>query len=651
MSASFSWGAEIMARTLANRHAGSESESTNSNALTPVTVLTLAALGVVFGDIGTSPLYAFKQAFSGAHGLPLNEANILAVLSLFFWSIAFIVSLKYVAIVLCFDNGGEGGILALLALAMRVTRRHPGLAATVVTLGLLGASLFYGDAIITPAISVLSAVEGISVATPALEHWVIPCTIVILVGLFAIQKRGTGSVGTLFGPMMVIWFTVIAAFGAMSIVKSPEILGALDPRHALAFIAHSPGLAFLVLGAVFLAITGAEALYADMGHFGPRPIRLAWFGLAFPALIVNYFGQGALLLRNPAAVKNPFYLLAPGGLLMPLVLLATVATVIASQATISGAFSMTQQATRLGYLPRIPTRHTSETERGQIYIAQVNWTMLVLVVLVVLGFRSSSALASAYGIAVSGTMVLTTALIAIVVWHMPRRGNGLLLAILGMVGLLEAIFFSANITKIIDGGWLPLLCGLTIFAVLTTWKRAETVLTAYDARTRIPVKSVATLFGADIPRVAGTAIYLSPHRGWIPTALLHNLKHNKVLHQRVVFLTIVDADRPRIAERERTEVEVIEPGRFYEVALHYGFMEEPDVTKGIQLLERHGLKFESGDTTFFLGKSTLARARKRGPFTWRRTLFRWMQRNSPATAEYFNLAPERVIELGTRINI
>ncbi len=640
-----------MARPSPIHHAGSLSGAANCNAATPVSVLTLAALGVVFGDIGTSPLYAFKEAFSGAHGLPLNEENIRAVLSLFFWSIAFVVSLKYIAIVLRFDNGGEGGILALLALAMRVTRQQPHLAAAVVMLGLFGASLFYGDAVITPAISVLSAIEGISVATPALEHWVVPCTIGVLVGLFAMQKRGTGAMGALFGPAMVIWFAVIAAFGAMSIAKSPGILTALDPRCALAFITHSPGLAFLVLGAVFLAITGAEALYADMGHFGPKPIRLAWFGLAFPALIVNYFGQGALLLRDPAAVKNPFYLLAPNGLLIPLVLLATVATVIASQATISGAFSMTQQATRMGYLPRIPTRHTSETERGQIYIAQINWTMLILVVLIVLGFRNSSALASAYGIAVSGTMVLTTALIAIVVWHLPRRGNPLLLAVLGLVGLLELIFFLANFTKIADGGWLPLLCGITVFVMLTTWKRAETVLAAHDSRARIPVKSVATLFGAEIPRVAGTAVYLSPHRGWIPTALLHNLKHYKVLHQRIVFLTIVDADVPRIAERERTEVQVIEPGHFYEVVLHYGFMEEPDVPKGIHLLERHGLQFEAGDTTFFLGKTTLARAQRRGFFTWRRTLFRWMQRNSPATAEYFNLAPERVIELGTRVTI
>jgi len=539
----------------------------------------------------------------------------------------------------------------LLALATRMTREQPRLAATVALLGLFGASLFYGDAVITPAISVLSAVEGISVATPALESWIVPCTIAVLVGLFSIQKRGTGAVGTLFGPMMVCWFLVLGALGAMSIAKSPAILAGLDPRHAMIFIAHSPGLAFLVLGAVFLAITGAEALYADMGHFGPKPIRLAWFGLAFPALIVNYFGQGALLLRDPAAVRNPFYLLAPENLLMPLVLLATAATVIASQATISGAFSVTQQATRLGYLPRIPTRHTSETARGQIYISQINWAMLILVVLIVLGFKNSGALASAYGIAVSGTMVLTTALIGIVVWHLPRRGNPLLLAVLAIIGSVELIFFLANLIKIADGGWLPLLCGLAIFVMLTTWKRAETVLAAHDSRTRIPVEAIRTLFGASIPRVSGTAIYLSPHRGWIPTALLHNLKHNKVLHERIVFLTIVDEDRPRVPERERTEVEVIERGHFYQAVLRYGFMEEPDVSKGIDLLARHGLKFEAEDTTFFLGKATLARAQKRGLFTWRRELFRWMQRNSPATAEYFNLRPERVIELGTRVTI
>ena len=627
------------------------SSGSDHGASTPITALTLAALGVVFGDIGTSPLYAFKEAFSGVHGLPLSEANVLAVLSLFVWSIVFIVSLKYVAVVLRFDNDGEGGILALLALANRVTRHQPRLAAAVTTLGLFGASLFYGDAIITPAISVLSAIEGISVATPALERWVVPCTIGVLVGLFFIQKRGTSAIGTLFGPMMVVWFLVIAALGAMSIAKSPEVLAALDPRRALLFGVQSPGLTFLVLGAVFLAMTGAEALYADMGHFGPKPIRLAWFCLAFPALIVNYLGQGALLLRDAGAVKNPFYLLAPDELLMPLVLLATAATVIASQATISGAFSMTQQASRLGYLPRIPTRHTSETARGQIYISHINWAMLILIVLIVLGFKNSSALASAYGIAVSGTMVLTTVLIGVVIWHLPRRGNIILLAALAAVGLLELIFFLANFVKIADGGWLPLLCGLAIFVMLTTWKRGTTIIADHDSRSRIPIGAIQTLFGPEITHVSGTAIYLSPHMGQIPPALLHNLKHNKVRHERIVFLTIVDEDKPRIPEQERTEVHVIERGHLYEAALHYGFMEEPDVTAGILLLAHHGLKLEPDDTTFFLGKSTLTKAQKRGLFTWRRELFRWMQHNSPAMAEYLNLRPERVIELGTRVSI
>jgi KUP system potassium uptake protein len=613
--------------------------------------LTLAALGVVYGDIGTSPLYAFKEAFSGSHGLPLSEPNVLAVLSLMFWSVTLVVSLKYVGVVLRFDNGGEGGILALLALAARRTRARPRLAWTVATMGVFGASLFYGDAILTPAISVLSAVEGISVATPAFEHWIVPLTIAILVGLFAIQSRGTGAVGKLFGPITVLWFGALAALGAVSIARTPSVLAALDPRHAFGFALHSPGLTFLVLGAVFLAITGAEALYADMGHFGRTPIRLAWFGLVFPALMINYFGQGALALRDPAALKNPFYLLAPDGLLAPLVLLAAAATVIASQATISGAFSVTQQATRLGYLPRVPTRHTSETERGQIYVPQVNWTMLVLVILVVLGFQSSSAIASAYGIAVSGTMVLTTALVAVVALSRPSRANPLLLAGLALVGLVEIVFFAANATKIGEGGWFPLACGLALFVLLTTWKRAETVLAAHEAQRRVPLEGFRGLCGPDIPRVAGTAVYLSPDRGAVPTVLLHNLKHNKVLHERIVLLTIVDDELPRVPDGERTEVQVLEPGRVFHAALRYGFMEDPDVPKGLQLLSRHGLKFDPAATTFFLGKTTLARASTPGLFTWRRELFRWMQRNAPATAEYFKLLPERVVELGTRISV
>jgi len=624
---------------------------TASKGKSSLSVLTLAALGVVYGDIGTSPLYAFKEAFNGSHALPLTDANVLAVLSMIFWSITLVVSLKYVTIVLRFDNGGEGGILALFALAARLVHQRPRLASAVAMLGIFGASLFYGDALITPAISVLSAVEGLSVATPAFEHWVVPVTIGIIVGLFAIQSRGTGAMGNLFGPITVLWFIVLAALGAVSIAQTPAVLAALDPRHALSFALHSPGLTFLVMGAVFLAMTGAEALYADMGHFGPVPIRLAWFSLVFPALMINYFGQGALALRDPLAMKNPFYLLAPQELLMPLVVLATVATVIASQATISGAFSVTQQATRLGSLPRVPTRHTSETERGQIYIPQVNWAMLVLVILLVLEFKTSSAIAAAYGIAVSGTMVLTTALIGVVAWVLPARPNPVFLAVLALVGLVELVFFAANATKFLDGGWFPFACGLVLFVMLTTWKRAETVLAAHEARRRVPVEDFLKVFGPDIPRVPGTAVYLSPDPKSVPTVLMHNFKHNKVLHERIVFLTITDADVPRIDDRERTELNVIEPGHVFQVSLLYGFMEEPDVPQGLRLLKHYGIVFETEQTTFFLGKSTITRASKPGLFTWRRELFRWMQRNSPATAEYFKLIPGRVVELGTRITI
>ncbi|MGH8738612.1 MAG: potassium transporter Kup, partial [Burkholderiales bacterium] len=546
--------------------------------------LTLAALGIVYGDIGTSPLYAFKEAFSGSHGLALNEPNVLAVLSMMFWSVTLIVSLKYVTVVLRFDNGGEGGILALLALAARLTRARPRLAWTVATLGVFGASLFYGDAILTPAISVLSAVEGISVVTPAFEHWIVPLTIAILIGLFAIQARGTGAVGRLFGPITVLWFGALAALGAVSIAQTPSVLAALDPRYALGFAVHAPGLTFLVLGAVFLAITGAEALYADMGHFGPAPIRLAWFGLVFPALMINYFGQGALALRDPAALQNPFYLLAPAMLLAPLVVLATAATVIASQATISGAFSVTQQAARLGYLPRVTTRHTSATERGQIYVPPVNWTMLVLVVLVVLGFRSSSAIASAYGIAVSGTMVLTTALVVIVAMSRPARPNPLFIAGLVLVGLVEAVFFAANSTKILEGGWFPLACGLALFAALTTWKRGRAVIAAHLAARRVPLERLAEICDPRTPRVPGTAIYLSADPEAVPTVMLHNLKHNKVLHERIVFLTIADAESPRVSEAERTQLRVLERGRIYQATLRYGFMQEPDVPAGLRRL-------------------------------------------------------------------
>ncbi|TMH88612.1 MAG: potassium transporter Kup [Betaproteobacteria bacterium] len=582
--------------------AGNGGSFTSKRGKPKLAALTLLALGVVYGDIGTSPLYAFKEAFSGSHGLPLTETNILAVLSLMFWSLMLIVSLKYVTMMLRFDNRGEGGILALLALASRATRDRPRLGWTIATAGIFGASLFYGDALLTPAISVL-------------------------------------------------WFGALAVLGAISIAQMPSALASLDPRHALEFAWRFPGLTFLVLGAVFLAITGAEALYADMGHFGAKPIRFAWFGMVFPALMINYIGQGALVLRDPTAIKNPFYLLAPVELLFPLVALATAATVIASQATISGAFSMTQQATRLGYLPRIPVTHTSESERGQIYIGHVNWTMLIMVVLLVLDFKSSSAIASAYGVAVSGTMVLTTLLIGAITLDSRSRAKPFLLAAIAAIALVELVFFAANAMKFTEGGWFPLACGVVIFTMLTTWKRAEGVVMAREGKIRVPVEAFPAMLGPDMTRVEGTAVYLSPDSGSVPPVLLHNLKHNKVLHERVIFLTVVDAEVPRLADGERTEVRVIERGRLYQALLSYGFMEEPDVPRGLKLLERHGLRLESMQTTFFLGRSTIARATRPGLLTWRRELFRWMQRNSPATAEYFKLLPERVVELGTRVTI
>ncbi len=612
--------------------------------------LSLGALGVVFGDIGTSPLYAFKEAFGGAHALPLNEANVFGVLSLIFWAVMLIVSVKYVSFVLRFDNNGEGGVLALLALASRLFRKNRKLSGAATVIAVFAASLFYGDAVITPAISVLSAVEGISVVTPALERWIVPVTIAIIIGVFALQPYGTGKIGRLFGPITLIWFFVIGTLGVMSIMATPAILGALDPGYAVRFAVHSPGLTFIALGSVFLALTGGEALYADMGHFGRKPIRIAWFGLVLPSLMLNYLGQGALVLRDPAALKNPFYLLAPPELLLPLVALATIATVIASQATITGAFSVTQQASRLGYLPRVPVTYTSETERGQIYIGQLNWLMLVIVVLLVLGFGSSSHLAAAYGIAVSATMALETALVALVVIAMGGRAKVLLLGILLVVFLAELLFFASNTTKIAAGGWFPILCGLTIFTLLTTWKRGVEVLTADAAAKNVPLKGFCEHLSS-VTRVPGTAVFFSSNTQAVPTTLLHNLKHNKVMHERIIFLTMTTEDVPRVDDDERIEVDMLVPQSVYQVIVRYGFMEDPDAMHVLKLLGLRGLRLEIDETTFFLGKSTIARAERRGLFTWRREVFRWMQRNAPSAAAYFNLPPDRVIELGTQLKL
>jgi KUP system potassium uptake protein len=615
-----------------------------------VAALTFGAIGVVFGDIGTSPLYAFKEAFSGHHPLAVNEAHVLGVLSMIFWAVTLIVSLKYLLFVLRFNNKGEGGVLALLAFASRLTRHHRGLQIFTALIAVFAASLFFGDAVITPAISVLAAVEGLSVATPAFEHWIVPLTIAIIVWLFTIQRGGTGRIGRYFGPVTTLWFVTIALLGTASIFQTPGVLAAIDIRHAAAFAVDSPFAAFLALGAVFLAITGAEALYADMGHFGVGPIRIGWFGLVFPALMLNYFGQGALVLRDPAMAKNPFFLLAPEPLLLPLVALATAATVIASQATISGAFSVTRQASRLGYMPAFRTTHTSESERGQIYLPQVNWAMLVIVVILVLEFGSSSNLAAAYGIAVSATMLLETTLVAVVAWAMLPRYRIAIAGGIAVVGLTELLFLASNATKIGAGGWFPLLCGFAVFTMLTTWKRGTEIIRWNAAKRRIPMEGFFERLG-DVNRVPGTAVYLSRDPRCVPTTLTHNLKHNKVLHERIFFFTIVNEDEPRIPDDERTEIEVVAAKRLYQVTFRYGFMESPDVLQGLKLLEKRGLHFELAQTTFFLGRSSIAPAAKRGFFTWRRELFRWMQRNAPSATEYLNIPPECTVELGTRITV
>ncbi|RPI42534.1 MAG: potassium transporter Kup [Betaproteobacteria bacterium] len=621
-----------------------------SGARSPTRVLALTALGVVFGDIGTSPLYAFKEAFAGSHSIALTEANVFATLSLIFWSVMLIVSLKYVTIVLNFDNRGEGGILALLAFAGRLLRRHKRMQWIAGLIAVLGASLFFGDAIITPAISVLSAVEGLSVAAPALEKGIIPVSICVLIALFAIQSRGTGAIGGFFGWIMLLWFATLGTLGALSIAQTPSVLSALDPRHALAFAAAQPQVAFIALGAVFLALTGGEALYADMGHFGRLPIRLAWFAIVLPALMLNYFGQGALVLRDATAVKNPFYLLAPPDLVWPLLILATAATVIASQATISGAFSVTQQASRLGYLPRVSVLYTSETERGQIYIPRVNWLLLILVLALVLEFKTSSAIAAAYGIAVATTMVLETSLVILVVFMLGRRYSSALIALLAVIGAVEFMFFASNATKFVAGGWFPVAVAVILFTLLTTWKLAVDTITASEEARRVPIEGFLPAM-AEFQRVPGTAIFFSAEPDSVPTTLLHNLKHNKVLHERIVFLRVVTEEVPRIPDDERTEIDVLERGRCYKVTLRYGFREEPDIPHALKLLGQRGLSFELDETTFFLGKTSIARAERRSVFTWRRELFRWMQKNSPSAAEYFRLPPSRVIELGTQISV
>ena len=614
-------------------------------------LLTLGALGVVYGDIGTSPLYALRECFHGTHGVAPTRENVLGVLSLIFWSLTLIISIKYIVFVMRADNRGEGGILALMALVAQNPGAHRRSRAVLIAMGLFGAALLYGDGMITPAISVLGAVEGLQVATRLFEPYVVPATMAILLALFLIQSRGTARVGALFGPVMVAWFGVIAALGIRWIARDPHVLVAFNPIHALDFFGRNGWHGFIVLGAVFLVVTGGEALYADMGHFGRRPIRLAWFGLVLPALVLNYLGQGAMLLSDPAAAASPFYLMAPRWALYPLVALATSAAIIASQALISGAFSLTRQAIQLGYSPRLEIEHTSASHQGQIYIPQVNWTLMFATLGLVVGFQSSSALAAAYGMAVTSTMVITTLLAYLVArgaWGVSRAVAGSL-AVFFLV--IELAFFGANAIKIAHGGWFPLVVGAAIYTALSTWKRGRLLLASRLRERMYPFDRFLQDIAERPPqRVDGTAIFMTSNLQGTPTPLLHNLSHNKVLHERVILLTAVTVDAPYVSDSERGTIEPLGQG-FYRLTLRYGFMEQPDIPAALSSLSRPDLPIDLTDTTFFLGVETLLATRRAGLPLWRERLFVFMARNAVRATTFFRLPPERVVELGLQVEL
>ncbi|MFT3712130.1 MAG: potassium transporter Kup [Archangium sp.] len=610
--------------------------------------LCIAALGVVYGDIGTSPLYAFRECFGGHEPLQVNDTNVLGVLSLITWALVLVVSVKYLALVLRADNHGEGGILALMALVMRKGGRARWV---VVGLGIFGAALLYGDGIITPAISVLSALEGIAVVKPGFTPFILPLSIVVLVLLFAIQRFGTGGVGALFGPVTFLWFLALAALGMKGIMQHPAVLAALNPMHGVSFfLAHGVG-GSLVLGGVFLAVTGGEALYADMGHFGVKPIRVSWFALVLPALLLNYFGQGALVLENPKAVENPFFLLAPSWAVLPLVALSTAAACIASQAVISGAFSLTRQAVQLGFCPRLEIVHTSATQIGQIYVPGVNWALMLAVMALVLGFKTSSNLAAAYGIAVSSTMVITALLAFLVAREMWKWSLGLALFVFGGFFVIDTSFLVANTVKILDGGWFPLALAVGIFLLMTTWSRGRVVLNERLQETSLPLDSFLESFTVTkVLRVPGTSVFMTGNASGTPPALLHNFKHNKVVHERVVLLTVQTTDTPHVAQEERLTVTPLEHG-FVRVVARFGFMQSPEVPGLLQAFAQNGLTLREMDTSWFLGRETLLPTSRSGLSTWRKALFGWMSKNArPATA-YFRLPPNRVVELGSQIEL
>jgi KUP system potassium uptake protein len=614
--------------------------------------LSLLALGVVYGDIGTSPLYAVKETFNPEHGIPLNAANVMGGVSTIFWILMIVVSLKYVTLVLRADNRGEGGIMALLAMATAAIKKHREWTGALLVLGVFGAALFYGDAVLTPAISVLSAIEGLEVGTTAFKPYIVPLATAILIGLFLIQKHGTGFVGLLFGPVMLLWFSALGAVGVWNIAQHPAILAALNPLHALRFVSGHGFASFVVLGSVLLAITGAEALYADVGHFGKRAVRIAWFSLVAPALVLNYFGQGALLISNAKALENPFYLSYPGWALYPMVVLATAATIIASQATISGAYSMTRQAIQLGYLPRMDIEHTSAKTFGQIYIPAVNWTLLAVVAAAVIGFGSSTRLASAYGVAVMGTMLVTTFLTFFVIrygWGYPLW---LCLLATGFFMLIDTTLFSAALLKIHEGGWFPLALGAVVFVIMATWRRGREILTARLRQDSVPLEPFLKSLLKDPPqRVPGTAVFLTATPDSTPHALLHSLKHFQTLHERVVFLTIEFREVPWVPFEERVICEKMR-ANCWRVRVRYGFMNRADVSRALEHCGALGLEVEPMQTSYFVSRQRVVPAVGPGGMAfWRERLFATMARNAGNVTDYFNIPANQVVELGSRVQM
>jgi KUP system potassium uptake protein len=627
--------------------AGSGQQAEAKKSIAPLVV---GAIGVVFGDIGTSPLYTIRECFAGTERLAITQGNVLGILSLIFWSVTMIVTVKYAFFIMRADNQGQGGILALMALALQKvssTRDRR----IMLLLGIVGAALFYGDGIITPAISVLSAVEGLKVATPVFDPYVVPITMVIVIGLFLIQRRGTGAVGAYFGPIILLWFVLLAVLGAVQIVEHPDVLRALNPVHALLFAAENGIITFVILGAVVLAFTGTEALYADMGHFGRRPIRIAWLSVAFPALMLNYFGQGALLLASPDAIVNPFYLMVPSWGLYPMVVMATMATIIASQAVISGAFSVSRQAVQLGLCPRLEIRHTSESEIGQIYIPQINWGLMVCVLGLIVTFQSSSKLASAYGVAVTGSLMIDTIVAFVVVqfvwgWSLPRA-----VLVCGVFFAIDLVFFGATLLKIVDGGWFPLLVGALIFTLLSTWYKGRNILRSQMREDAIPVeKFVSRVTDTHPMRVPGTAVFLTSDLVNVPFTLLHNLKHNKVLHERTVFLSVATEDRPFVRDSERLLLEELGKG-FYRLQVRYGFKESPNIPRALSECAKLNLKFDLMDTSFFLGHEKLVPGLHSKMARWRDKIFIWMSRNALSATEFFRIPSNRVVEVGTQVEL